>query len=342
MPSRQSGFTRSSALGPIASVVEGLGGSIGRIMQDVDLPLALLERRELVVPLREQFRLLERAARATGDDHFGARLGSHVKARELNAFGRWVCAAPTLAEGIDRSATGIATMLQTSTLLELKVRDGVATWSIEFLDPECDGRYHNELLGAGYLIDLVRTYAGPRWTPDYLLTTAAPGSPKHEVEQIFRTNVSTGHAVTTIGFNAALLAAPNPNAKRDGGQDLVAADEPALPAAPDSIGAITAVMSLALQEGAPRLEWVSAKLGTTPRSLQRRLARAGTAYQAVLEDLMRERSTYLVRETQTPIIGIALELGYSDPAHFTRAFKRWTGTSPMAFRKGAASRHAAR
>jgi AraC-like DNA-binding protein len=233
-------------------------------------------------------------------------------------------------------------MLQTSTLLELKVHGGVATWSIEFLDPECDGRYQNELLGAGYLIDLVRTYAGPRWRPDYLLTAASSGSPKHEVEQIFRTNVSTGHAVTTIGFDAALLAATNPNAGRAAAHDLATADEPVLPAGLDSIGAITAVMSLALQDGAPRLEWVSAKLGTTPRSLQRRLARAGTAYQDVLEDLMRERSTYLVRETSTPITDIALGLGYSDPAHFTRAFKRWTGTSPLAFRKEGASRLAAR
>jgi AraC-like DNA-binding protein len=342
MSRRQSGFTRASALGPIASVVEGLGGSIGRIMQDVDLPLALLEQRVLVVPLREQFRLLERAARATGDDQFGARLGSHVKARELNAFGRWVCAAPTLAEAIDRSSAGIATMLQTSTVLELKVHDGVATWSIDFLDPECDGRYQNELLGAGYLIDLVRTYAGARWMPDYLLTTAAPGSSKHEVEQIFRTNVSTGHAVTTIGFDAALLAAANPNAGRDGGRDEAAADEPALPVGLDSVDAITAVMSLALQDGAPRLEWVSAKLGTTPRTLQRKLAQAGTAYQAVLEDVLRERSTYLVLETRTPITDIALGLGYSDPAHFTRAFKRWTGTSPLAFRKEGVSRVAAR
>jgi AraC-like DNA-binding protein len=337
MSRRQPGFTRASALGPIASVVEGLGGSIGRILQDVDLPLALLDRRELVVPLREQFRLLERAARATGDDHFGARLGSHVKARELNAFGRWVCAAPTLAEAIDRSATGIATMLQTSTLLELKVRDGVATWSIEFLEPECDGRYHNELLGAGYLIDLVRTYAGPRWTPDHLLTTVPVGSAKQGVEQIFRTNVSTGHAVTTIGFDAALLAATNRNAGPDGGHDLATVDEPVLPSGYDSVGAITAVMALALQEGAPRLEWVSAKLGTTPRTLQRKLAQAGTAYHAVLEDLLRERSTSLVAHTHTPITDIALELGYSDPAHFTRAFRRWTGTSPLAFRKATAS-----
>jgi len=96
-------------------------------------------------------------------------------------------------------------------------------------------------------------------------------------------------------------------------------------------------MALALQEGAPRLEWVSAKLGTTPRTLQRKLAQAGTAYHAVLEDLLRERSTTLVAHTHAPITDIALELGYSDPAHFTRAFRRWTGTSPLAFRKAAAS-----
>jgi AraC-like DNA-binding protein len=337
MSRRQPGFTRASALGPIASVVEGLGGSIGRIMQDVDLPLALLERRELVVPLREQFRLLERAAGATGDEHFGARLGSRVKARELNAFGRWVCAAPTLAAAIDRSSVGIAAMLQTSTVLSLEVRGGCARWSIEFLDPECEGRHHNELLGAGYLIDLVRTYAGPRWTPDYVLTTAARGSPTSEVEQILRTNVSHGHAVTTIGFDAALLASTNPNTGLDGGHDLPAADEPVLPTGHDSVGAIAAVMALALQEGAPRLEWVSAKLGTTPRTLQRKLAQAGTAYHAVLENLLRERSTSLVAHTHAPITDIALELGYSDPAHFTRAFRRWTGTSPLAFRKAAVS-----
>ncbi len=187
------------------------------------------------------------------------------------------------------------------------------------------------MLGAGYLIDLVRTYAGARWTPDYLLTTAAPGSPKHEVEQIFRTNVSTGHAVTTIGFDAALLAATNRIAGPNGGRDLAVADEPALPSRYDSVGAITAVMALALQEGAPRLEWVSAKLGTTPRTLQRKLAQAGTAYHAVLEDFLRERSAHLVAHTRAPITDIALELGYSDPAHFTRAFRRWTGAAPSRF-----------
>jgi AraC-like DNA-binding protein len=41
-----------------------------------------------------------------------------------------------------------------------------------------------------------------------------------------------------------------------------------------------------------------------------------------------------LRNTQLPVAEIAKSLGYSDPAHFTRAFRRWSGLSPTDFRKG--------
>jgi hypothetical protein len=55
MAQRQSGFTRASSLGPISEVIERQGGSIARALKAVDLPFALLERHEILVPLREQF-----------------------------------------------------------------------------------------------------------------------------------------------------------------------------------------------------------------------------------------------------------------------------------------------
>lgn len=334
MAVRQPGFTRASSLGPIAAFVDAQGGSITRLLQDVDLPFALLESPETLLPLREQFRLLQRAARTTGDEHFGARLGQHVKVKNLSAFGKWVSEASTLHEAIRRSTQGLNAMLQTSTVLTLTRSGPLATWSIEFLDPECDGRYQNELLGASYLIDCVRTFAGPRWAPSFVLTTAPRGAAKAEVEQIFRAEVSTGRPVTTIAFDAALLdnrsclpVAPGApcNARE--------ASEPPMPAEEDATGAIAAVMALALQEGSPRLEWVAGKLGTTPRSLQRKLSQSGTTYIVVLESLLRQRSQHLIAETRMPIIEIALSLGYSDQAHFSRAFKRWTGISPSAYRR---------
>jgi AraC-like DNA-binding protein len=331
MAVRQPGFTRASSLGPIAEVVDWQGASIARLLNDVDLPLALLDAPETLLPLREQFRLLERAARATGEAHFGARLGQQVRMRELSAFGRWVSEAATLAAAIERAHRGLNAMLQTSTVVELKRVGDRMTWSIEFLDPECDGRYQNELLGASYMIDCVRFFAGAGWAPDYVLTTAPRGDTKSELEEIFRAEVSTGHAVTTIAFDPALLAC--------GGARGVAAgpawagdDEPPLPSDADAGSAIAAVMSLALTERAPRLEWVAAKLGLSPRSLQRKLQVAGSSYHALLEDVMRQRATRLVADTSTSIVEIALMLGYSDQAHFTRAFRRWTGHAPGAYR----------
>jgi hypothetical protein len=119
MAQRQSGFTRASSLGPISEVIEWQGGSIARVLKAVDLPFALLERHEILVPLREQFRLLERAARDTGDPHFGARLGQNVRVQNLHAFGKWVSEAESVDDAIGRAMHGLNSMLQTSTVLAL-------------------------------------------------------------------------------------------------------------------------------------------------------------------------------------------------------------------------------
>lgn len=331
MALRLSGFTRASALGPIAAFMDRQGGSILRVLKDVDLPFALLEERDLLVPLREQFRFLERAARETGDDNFGARLGQVVRMKELSAFGAWVCAAETLKQAIERGHAALDTMLQTSTVLTLEEQGPKIRWWIEFVEPETDGRHHNELLGVGYMIDTVRTYAGPRWRPDVVMTALPLGAPRSELESIFGTNVSHGHAVPGIEFDVTLLSWALPS-RRISIECPKSGIEPQVPAQHDEIATIAAVTDLALHEGYPRIEWVAAKLGTTRRSLQRRLASRGTTFNRLVEETVLRRAKALLSNGTSPITDIALQLGYADPAHFTRAFRRWTGVTPSAYR----------
>ena len=78
-------------------------------------------------------------------------------------------------------------------------------------------------------------------------------------------------------------------------------------------------------------------LGTSQRSLQRQLAAAGTTYSEVLEGVRRDIAIELVRDTELRMGDITKELGYSDPAHFTRAFRRWTGCSPRQYRRAAST-----
>jgi AraC-like DNA-binding protein len=331
MAPRISGFTRASSLGPIADFMDRQGGSVARVLRDVDLPFALLEERDILIPLREQFRFLERAARETGDDCFGARLGQAVRIRELSAFGAWVCAAETLMQAIERAHAGLNCMLQTSTALTLERQGATVRWWIAFLEPETDGRHHNELLGVGYMIDTIRTYAGHRWRPDVVMTALPTGTPRAALERIFGTNVSHGHAAPGIAFDAALLNRGLPSSPVTGERAKLET-EPQVPGQDDELATIAAVMDLAVHEDYPRIEWVAAKLGTTRRSLQRRLAAHGTTFIRLAEATLLRRAKALLSEGRMPITDIALALGYADPAHFTRAFRRWTGVAPSAYR----------
>ncbi|NLG74704.1 MAG: AraC family transcriptional regulator [Xanthomonadaceae bacterium] len=331
MAPRLSGFTRASALGPITEFMERQGGSVLRVLNDVDLPVALLEQREMVVPLREQFRFLERAAKETGDRYFGARLGQVVKSPDLSAFGAWVCSAGTLRQAIERAHAGIAAMLQTSTNLDLSEDGDCVRWSIEFVEPETDGRHHNELLGIGYMMDTVRVYAGAKWCPDVVMTALPVGEPRAELEGIVRTNVSHGHATTSIRFDATLLDMDRPT-YGSLPEPSPHGEEPQVPRQDDEFATIRAVLELAAHEHYPRIERVAAKLGTTRRSLQRRLAAHGTTFHRLAEETLLRRAENLLRHDKESVTEIALSLGYHDPAHFTRAFRRWKGTTPTAYR----------
>lgn len=331
MAPRLSGVTRASSLGPIAEFMDRQGGSIWRVLRAVDLPFVLLDYPDVIVPLREQFRLLERAGRETGDEFFGARLGQAVRSRNLSRFGAWVCAGRTLREAIARAHAGLNSMLQTSTVLCLEVRGDRTVWTIEFVEPETEGRRHNELLGVGYMIDVVRTYAGAAWHPDAVLTTLQAGTPRARLEEILGSNVSLGHAVSGIVFDTALLRCVIPSPPQISTQPL--ASEPFVPGQRDALATVAAVTDLALHEGYPRVDWVAAKLGTTRRSLQRLLSRHETSFNRIVEQAVMRRAVMRLRDGTAAITDIALELGYADGAHFTRAFRRWTGMAPSAYRR---------
>lgn len=81
------------------------------------------------------------------------------------------------------------------------------------------------------------------------------------------------------------------------------------------------------------LEQLASDLTVSPRTLRRQLESAGTSYGAVLDRLRRSRALELIDDPVRSIESIAVELGYSDAANFTRAFRRWTGASPTEHRR---------
>ncbi len=112
-----------------------------------------------------------------------------------------------------------------------------------------------------------------------------------------------------------------------------AADELAKKTPTDPL--ITAQVKRLLQEALrtddASVEVVARRVGLTARSLQRRLTDEGTTFAAVREDVRRDLARrYLAHGL--PIADISFLLGFSEPSAFFRAFKRWTGETPLAHR----------
>ncbi|HEU4532618.1 MAG TPA: AraC family transcriptional regulator ligand-binding domain-containing protein, partial [Polyangiaceae bacterium] len=99
--------------------------------------------------------------------------------------------------------------------------------------------------------------------------------------------------------------------------------------------ALSSLVAERLRAGLPEasLEAVAGPLKLSPRTLQRRLEQEGTRFADVLDGVRQELARGLVKDVSLPLSEIAFRLGFADLATFSRAFKRWTGVAPGAFRR---------
>ena len=82
----------------------------------------------------------------------------------------------------------------------------------------------------------------------------------------------------------------------------------------------------------PKLARVAGTLFVSERTLKRRLQEEQASFQQLVDEVRLERAGDLLRNSGLNLSQIADALGYADAANFTRAFKRWTGTSPSQYR----------
>ena len=74
-------------------------------------------------------------------------------------------------------------------------------------------------------------------------------------------------------------------------------------------------------------------LHVSSRTLKRRLAEEGATWKELADDVRRTEAVRLIGRTEIALESVAERLGYSDVANFSRAFRRWTGMSPGAYRR---------
>jgi len=82
----------------------------------------------------------------------------------------------------------------------------------------------------------------------------------------------------------------------------------------------------------PALEAVGQALAMTPRTLRRRLHEEGHGFQALKDALRRDAAIEDLARPELTLLAIANRVGFSEASTFHRAFKKWTGVAPGAYR----------
>lgn len=94
------------------------------------------------------------------------------------------------------------------------------------------------------------------------------------------------------------------------------------------------VIANGLADGVPPMRVLAGRLGMSERTLHRRLGDEGLRYQDLVVEVRRTVATALLTTTDHSLVDIAFLTGFSDQSAFQRAFKRWTGRTPLAVRRG--------
>ena len=98
-------------------------------------------------------------------------------------------------------------------------------------------------------------------------------------------------------------------------------------------GRVESLLMPILHTGHASMDGVADKLGLSRQTLFRKLKAEGVTFEAVLDELRRRLAMHYLNGRKVSVNETAYLVGFSDPAAFSRAFKRWTGLSPRAMRQ---------
>lgn len=323
------------ALGPAVDIIESHAGwrTVERSFRAASLPLSVIEERRVYIPYAGEAALIEHAAREIGDANLALHIGRAFPFRELGAYGRYVVSAPTLMAALGRAVRGLRYATNTGMFaLDVGVREARIAFSSGI-----EGQSGVNHIHAGTLLlimDLIRQYAGSRWKPIRVELDQSKVPNPDCVETLFESPVVFGQQQPAVVFELDLLQQPNQQ-QVPGRKQLILSDLRQMvreKPRKDIRSVVESVLELRLLDGMTDIDGTSEILGLGPRTLQRQLQAHGIAYRNIVDVVRRKRASALLVETRMTVSEIALALGYSTSAHFIRAFQRWTGTTPNAFR----------
>lgn len=211
--------------------------------------------------------------------------------------------------------------------------DGVAFVHLPAeLDPTLDAVRGD--VAMAILHDMCRSNFGSAFTPRGVAFRRAAPADTGPYEAFFGCPVSFGAAANRFLIGVAEADQPLPTGNRDlaAMHDRVLVEQLARLDKKDVMARFRASLLQRMTSGDLSEDNLARDLHMSRRSLQRRLAEAEATYQSLVDETRRDMALRYLEDPEKSATDIAFLLGYSQQSAFTRAFRRWTGMSPLQYR----------
>ncbi len=317
---------------PVIAYLREAGAPVDKLMKGSGLPGSTVDDPDLEIAERAFWRLVDIASTKEGIADLGFRAGARAGMKGFGRLEAHLRRLPTLYAAL-KSFCGLVTLESSHANFSLSHGDGYS-WFIRDGIPSIEfGQSQMELYCLMTMIDFVRSAVGARWLPPVVKLQAVGMDGGVDQRDVCAGRVHFQSSCTAIALPNELLGQPMDQSRATASSDEGRTAFPLAGESPtaDFAAALRAVLPGYLDER-PTLMDMADITGLSPRSIQRHLADCGTSYKRLLDQVRFELAAGLIKFSDRPLTDVGFEVGYSDPAHFTRAFRRWAGMSPREYR----------
>lgn len=296
--------------------------------EQLSKPDARIRRSELYL-------LCARALELTNDPALGLHWAEKLTESTFIPISQLIAYAPTLRHGFESMAQFVRILSDETDYQIIESEDTVTLRAVPLIGaPMPAQRFLSELMVAGFF-RLLRDFSTSA-TPHRINFAYEPPPYHTEYTRVFERAVVFGQPFTGIVFDRALLDLPAPHKDRDLHEAFRVVAQRRLLETTQRTTFTERVREYLVRKGGPHrvdMEEAARAVGLSVRSLRRRLSAEGSSYQTVANEALTIVAKHMLMSTQYTIQETGYAMGFADARSFHRAFRRWTGITPGAYRR---------
>lgn len=286
------------------------------------------------MPLAEFVRFSEEVVRRTRDVAIPWLAGGSYDLAALGPLGDAILSAGRVGSAL-RRLVDYFSLLQDCTDIRLGLEDDMASVSYRILDPDIWPRHHDAMFTLGIVSQILKRGTRGHWDKIEFAFEAESHEMRGDIGKVVAAPCTFGADTNQIRFPAALLDLALPVKANPAMADVRQLTRSIVTKRRETpvVDRLSQMVLRDLNTCAIEQERFAREMGMSSRTLRRKLTEQGSSFQQVLDECRMRQAVFEFRvRPDLSIAQIALRLGYAEHSNFTRAFHRWSGISPQAYR----------